>query len=581
MQLRGLLCAAIVLFSAPAAAERPPPSSYEGRALDRALDHLGLEIDPAPEGKVLDRIWVVNLDVFSPDDDFLQVFNVFHRTTRWRAIEREVILRPGEVWDEQEIALTERKLRNPIFTSLVVISAIKSARPGRVDLLVATRDVWSLRFNSNFEVQQCKLTDLTQCKFIDLTLSISENNFLGLRKQIALVFDMDQGSFFLGPLYRDTNVLGKRWQLVTRAGPLFGRESGLLEGSLSSTTLSRPFWSFDTEWGGALSLSHFDGTVRLFRGTDVRTYDAPETDEVEEVPWIYDQRNITLGGSVSRSFGRDVVQRVSLGYQLDSTRPTLPDDFAQPDAVRDAFVRDVFPRSERTSSVYTVYQVFTPRFVAYRDISTYDLKEDATLGPDVSATFGAAARVLGSENNFVFGSLSGGYRHDLRRDGFLRTGATLTTRLDGGDLIDNRVDAVAEAILPRVKNLFRVGAQAQLSMRVREAQNRFLSVGGSSGLRGYSINEFIGQRRVLFNAEIRTMSTRIWFARLGAVAFYDAGHAADRLADLRLHHDVGVGIRWLMPQLAPLVYRFDWAIPLNGTNAGLPGRFIISTGQVF
>ena len=217
---------AILAFAAPAAAERPPPGSYEGRALDRALTELALEVEPSPEGKTLDRIWVFNLDVFGPGDDFLQFFNIFHRTTRWRAIEREVILRPGESWDESKIRETERKLRDPIFTTLVVLVPIKARSPDKVDLLAVTRDVWSLRFNSNFEVQQGSLTELT--------LSISENNLMGWRKQLAVVFDMNQGNYFVGPLYIDKNVAGTRWRLTANGGPLFSRETNELEGSRSA-----------------------------------------------------------------------------------------------------------------------------------------------------------------------------------------------------------------------------------------------------------------------------------------------------------------------------------------------------------
>jgi hypothetical protein len=587
MKVRALLCLTLSAWLAgTAGAELPPPDSYEGHALERALDQLELEVEPAPEGKTLDRIWVVNLEVFGPRDNFLQWFNIFHRTTRWRQIEREVILRPGQVWDETKIWETERKLRDPLFTTLVVIVPVKSARAGMFDLLVVTRDVWSLRFNSNFEIQENRLTELT--------LSISENNFLGLRKQVAIVFDMNQGNFFVGPLYVDKNVAGTRMRLTTNGGPLFSRETGELEGSRSSTVLTYPFWSLDSKWGGGLSVSHFDGKVRSFLGTDLRTVCCaggqcvppdPTTGSCaagqEAVPYLYDQRNIEVNGSVTRSYGREIIQRVSLGYEVESQRPELPSGFAFSDAVADAFRQDVLPRSERTSSLYGRYNLFTPRFTAYRNIDTYDLREDARLGPDLQLTGGAALELLGSESNFLFASASATYTHDLREDGYARVGAAASTRIESGDLIDNRVDGVVEVISPRFGNLARFAGRVLIASRIRERQNRFLTLGGRNGLRGYRIGAFTGQRLLVGNAELRSMPVSIWFSRVGATAFYDVGHAADRLGELSLKHDVGIGLRWLLPQLSPLVYRLDWAVPLNGATAGFPGRVILGVDQVF
>src|SRR5258705_4388255 len=48
--------------------------SLERQALDRALAERGLEVDPAPWGKVLGQIRVYNNRVFSKRDGFLQFF---------------------------------------------------------------------------------------------------------------------------------------------------------------------------------------------------------------------------------------------------------------------------------------------------------------------------------------------------------------------------------------------------------------------------------------------------------------------------------------------------------------------------
>jgi hypothetical protein len=51
---------------------------------------------------------------------------------------------------------------------------------------------------------------------------------------------------------------------------------------------------------------------------------------------------------------------------------------------------------------------------------------------------------------------------------------------------------------------------------------------------------------------------------------------------LQPKHDVGLGLRFLIPQLNAYVIRLDWGIPFQTTRktqGGLPGRFFVGFGQ--
>src|SRR4029453_8874828 len=124
------------------------------------------------------------------------------------------------------VAKTKRKISDPLFTTLVVVVPVMAQSDGKVDLLVVTRDIWSLRMNSQFEVQDGVLTLLS--------LSLSENNVFGYRKQAAFVFDMDLGQFSLGPQYIDKNIAGSRLQLLTRWSALFSRATREFEGTCAA-----------------------------------------------------------------------------------------------------------------------------------------------------------------------------------------------------------------------------------------------------------------------------------------------------------------------------------------------------------
>jgi hypothetical protein len=554
---------------------------YERQALDRALTLRGLEVEPEPEGKLLRMIHVDNQTVFTEGEGMLTWLNALHRTTREDVIEREVLLRPGQRWDDAVIDDSKRRLRDPRFTSLVVMVPVRAPEPERVDLLVVTRDIWSLRLNSSYEIQNGDL--------VRLLIAPAESNLLGLRKHLALLFDLDQGAYSMGPHYLDTNIGGSRLRLDARSAVVFSREQGEYEGTRNDITLTYPLWSLQRRWGASLTVLHLDDIRRDFQGVDLRPRDLEGTPDVQEaVPYIYERRSTQIDASAIRSLGDEVKQYLRFGHELVITRPSL---YGQgptaeqcagtplPECVR-LFRQEVLPRSERTSALYTEYSVFTSDFQTYRNVDTYDLPEERQLGPDVRVGVAMASKLLGSEQNFLRLSALAGWTSRIGPDGFATATLSATSRLQARDLVNNDVQASVVATSPTLLDRLRVVGRADLAMFIEDGENRFLTLGGDSGLRGYTVGAFAGERRVRGNLEVRSIPRRIWFSRVGALAFWDAGHAADRLSDLRIQHDVGLGIRAVIPQVQTAVFRLDWAVPLTGDTAGLPGRFILGFEQV-
>jgi hypothetical protein len=114
----------------------------------------------------------------------------------------------GELWDQDRVDESARRLRDPLWSSVVIAFPVKSRDPTKVDLLVITRDVWSIRLNTKYTYQQGKLTDLA--------ISVSENNFLGYRNVVAGALTMDQGALAIGPLFIDKNLAGQHLDLRVR-----------------------------------------------------------------------------------------------------------------------------------------------------------------------------------------------------------------------------------------------------------------------------------------------------------------------------------------------------------------------------
>ena len=561
--------------------------------MNDALGDLGLRIDRHPEGKTVRAVHVENQKVFSRRDWWFRWFNHFHRTTRDYIIERELLIHAGHLYDA---ALVEESLRNlqadagivvngrrfpaPDLSSVVVILPIVSPQPGTVDLLVVTRDVWSLRFNTNFEFQQSTLSLLET--------SLSENNLLGWRKFLSFGFSMDLGAFWVGPTYFDPNIAGTRLTMYAAASSYYSRSTGHREGDSESLAVRYPLFSLASRWGGGIEIDHGDTLTRRFRGLAPRPVNLVDlaadalSPTLQPVPYIYRRKVFTIDANATRQFGVAVIHRVTGGYQFDSRQSLAPGDFPDP-ALAPLFLAQVAPVSETRSEPYVQYALFTPRYVVFRDLNTFDLRENYTLGPSLTARLAYGAPGLGADFRAFPMQLALGWTL-APRGGLGVAKLSATTRLRQETFIDQLLTASLYYASPMFLRRVRVVAQAGASALRNDTQRGVFLLGGDTGLRGYAIGDFIGTSQVLGHLELRTAPVAIFSQRIGGLLFYDVGDAAPSLSSIVPKHDFGFGVRWLIPQLNSTVIRLDWAIATQNTaftRAGFPGRFSAGFQQVF
>jgi len=150
-------CCSAALLSVTAAgaepllpAERPEHDGYsalEKSVISQKLGQRGLSLDPAPEGKLIEEVQIVTLDVFDERDPMPDIVNVLHVTTRERVIRRELLFHEGEPYRALFAHETARNLRDVTQLSIVLVVPAQGSRPERVRVLVITKDVWSLRLN--------------------------------------------------------------------------------------------------------------------------------------------------------------------------------------------------------------------------------------------------------------------------------------------------------------------------------------------------------------------------------------------------------------------------------------------------
>jgi hypothetical protein len=567
----------LLILALAAHAQAEPVQSLgrlERESVEEALAQLGLTVDPSPDGKVIGHVYVVNQDVFSRRDWYFQLLNVFHRTTRPGIIGRELLLAPGQRWDESLVDESVRNLQtepplffangtrfgSPQISGIVAILPVASPVPGSVDLLAVTRDLWSLRFNTEFEFQRNTLSLLRT--------SISENNLFGWRKYLAAGFELDQGRFGIGPTYYDPNLAGSRLKLLARGTVWYARDTDRHEG--------------DDEVF-SLRYSHQDTVVRSFCDNLLCPADVAGA----SLPLIYRQRTLTVDTNAVRSFGQMIIQRVTVGYLFDRrlslVLPEFPTDPNDPN-LADEFLLKWAPLPETRSEPYLRYELFTARYGVFRNLDTFDLRESRRLGPLLAVEIAAGLPALGADSVSYPMSATAGWAVAPGGSGFGLAQVQAAARARSGQLIDQRLSAVLYFASPPIAGVAHVVLAGMTDGVRADTHRKRFALGGDTGLRGYQIGEFQGTVETAAHAEIRTVPLAVYSQRFGAVLFYDVGHAADSFGALVPHHDVGIGLRWLIPQLNSSVLRIDWAVATQAgpyTRPGLPGRISAGFMQSF
>src|ERR1700709_1547748 len=140
-----LLC---TLLIAPSAARA---ESYEWQRMERVLRAHQLELAELPEDKRIAWIRVVSDDVFGEDEVWPLFLNWFHMTTKEQVVRRELLFAEDGPYHEARIEESMRNLRGMGIFALVRIGAVKTADPNAVGVVVHTRDLWSLRLETDFK----------------------------------------------------------------------------------------------------------------------------------------------------------------------------------------------------------------------------------------------------------------------------------------------------------------------------------------------------------------------------------------------------------------------------------------------
>jgi hemolysin activation/secretion protein len=222
--------------------------------------------------------------------------------------------------------------------------------------------------------------------------------------------------------------------------------------------------------------------------------------------------------------------------------------------------------------------------------------EDINLGHQLEISGGHAARIFGSNDNTIpfsasdsFGFGREGSAFALASFGTVGRYNTYAPRQNKGGQVNNTLYFLNANIYKHLPTEFPFTGVAHLETayaRDIDPENQ-LELGGDTGLRGFKVKTFTGNKTMLLNLEGRAYYPHevLHLAYWGGACFMDVGQAQPvgmPFTAKDFHASVGVGMRIALTRSAGgSVYRFDVAYALGPIQQDHRIVFSIASGQGF
>jgi len=548
-------------------------SKLEKSLISEALDELGLTEEQNPRGKTIESIELHTVDVFDERDPVPDWLNVLHSTSQERVILRELLQGQGEAYDPAKIEETERNLRALRQLSLANIVAARGSSPDRVRLIVITKDVWSLRLNSDLAFGATGVERLL--------LNPSEENLFGTHISFGLLYQYERYRHTFGARIIYPRIGGSRFRTAAESRVYVDRETGNTEGTSGVFTYSLPLFSRYSRWGMSTSLEWFAAPTRFTSKNELIEVPISVDGTEYTVPWYYQEQRLLGELSGTRSFGINRKFNLRAGVEVDERRYRADQLSGNPDLQRAYEQSKNVPVSDVQLRPFVSFTLNEAKFLRVVNFESMGFQEDIRVGYSVTLSTWVASQAVGSTRDIWGVSAALGYARPLG-NGLISARVSHSTAL-GNDSKDDAVFAAGFRFASPWLGIGRVHFDVDMALRYqnyRRVAPYFL--GGNTRLRGYPSNYLDGPTELAANLEFRSASVDVLSAQLGLACFYDVGDATSDLSHWKAHHGIGTGIRLVFPQAERQVLRADWGFPIGDSAlAAWPGSFFVTFGQAF
>ena len=494
------------------------------------------------------------LDVFDPRVPGeawwpFQIANKIHITTRERIIRQEILLKPGDPWDELKALESERNLR--AVGSFRWVKVMPVPRPdGRVDILAKAQDSWTTIPNLFIG------TEGGQNFF---GYGLQENNLFGYNKSLSFLHSQNGPTVRNDLRFTDPRVLDSRLRLSTLLA-----NTG--HGDSMGADLARPFYALDTPYAYGTGWERFNDENTVYQSGLTHS----QFLEYNQAAMI----------SAGRRLGRSdtFAQRLEAGWLYSRNRFTS----------EAATLPGTLPVDRQLSGPTLGYSWILPHYVKETYIDRIERVEDYDLGNELSFLGGYAGTKLDSDRDRWIFNVTDQQGLSFGEGRFALAQIGTAGRVAGGDwenaLLFTNLDLFWKSEQPWLNTW--VAHLEGATVRRMDQDNQVI-LGGDTGLRGYKNDAFTGAKAVLANVENRFFipGEYLHLVRLGGAAFFDSGAVVPEgsgLSFARFNSDVGIGLRAASTRSrSGGVLRVDLAYALDRGPG--PSRWVVSirAGQAF
>jgi len=532
----------------------PVLASLAFAAMSCAADDI-----PSPEelertGAVIGEVFIDNQNIFDLEDpeenkQLYRLANKLHIRTQPKVIRQQLLFKSGDLYSQRLIDESARILRSARYLYDASIKPV-AYKDGRVDIVVTTRDVWTLNPGLSFTRTGGEST---------VGVELEELNLFGTGTDLELshVSGVDRDSNMIE--YKDRHVLDS-WVRVRAA---YADNS---DGSFKALEVERPFYSLDTRWAAG-----------AFAQDD------------EHIQPLYDLGKVVEEFGVHRKFAaatwgwsdglRDGwVRRWRIGATYDDS------EFSElPGAVAPTLV----PENRKLVYPWLAFELVQNEFDQFRNHDQIGRTEDFHLGARLSMQLGYADHAFGADRSAVIFAARASHGSGGGDRSALVLSSALQGRLESGELRNAILEAAARYYVRQSeRRLFFTTLEASVG-RELDLDTQIL-LGGDNGLRGYPLRYQGGEARALLTLEQRYFTN--WYpfrlVRVGAAAFFDIGRtwgeSAVSTPSLGVLKDVGIGLR-LGNSRSGLgnIIHIDLAFPLDGDASIDDVQFLVETKERF
>jgi len=525
-----------------------------GIALGARPAELPSDAELERSGAVIGKIIIDNLNIFDlndPKDDtpLFRLVDHLHARTREDVVRWQLLFVTGDKYSRRVLNESERILRQASYFYDASIEPV-AYHDGRVDVVVKTRDVWTL--DPQISYGRSGGANST-------SVGVQELNAFGYGAAVTVgrSSNVDRTQTALG--IQDNNIYGSR----IGVSALYSVNS---DGYQHDLFVDRPFYALDSRWtGGADGTDDLRVDSLYDRGNIIDQFQ-----EHDELARIY--------GGFSHGLENGWVQRWTFGFTSDDRQFERAPLWGGVDLV---------PPERKLVFPWVRFELVQDDYLKYHNYNEIERTEDFYLGTHVTAQLGWSDPAFGANITGLIFSANGGIGWATEHNDTLVVAGNLDGRLVNGTPENTVVTGSFHYFLKQSeKLLFYAGIDAAAGRNL-DLDDQIL-LGGDNGLRGYPLRYQDGTARMLVTLEERYFTD--WYplrlVRVGAAAFMDVGRTwgSVPLAEpsLGILRDLGFGLR-LGNSRSGLgnIIHIDLAFPLDGDPSIKRVQFLVTTKATF